>query len=51
MKFQGLQGMDAVPHKDVWGELPGLAKDGVFYTWEKLQDLYSKTRAAYTSLR
>ncbi|QDZ23083.1 hypothetical protein A3770_09p56010 [Chloropicon primus] len=51
MKFAQLVGMDAIPHKDFWMELPGLAKDGVFFTWEKIQELVSKTRAAYTTLR
>ena len=51
MKYAQLTGLDAVPHKGFWMELPVLAKEGTFFTWEKLQVLYSKTRAAYTSLR
>ena len=51
VKYAALQGMDAVPHKGFWMDLPGLAKDGTFFTWEKLQELYNKTRAAYTSLK
>ena len=51
MKYAQLTGLDAVPHKGFWMELPVLAKEGTFFTWEKLQALYSKTKAAYTSLR
>ena len=51
MKYQQLQGLDALPNKGFWIEVPGLVKDGAFFTVEKLQMLLDKTKAAYQTLR
>ena len=51
VKYLQLQGLDAIPNKAFWIELPELAKDGAVFTYEKTIELFNKTRAAYTSLR
>ncbi len=50
-RYQALVGMDAIPHKTFWLELPALAKDGAIYSKDCTLALYNKTRAAYTALR
>lgn len=38
-KRHGLSGCEALPHRDLWRELPGLVKDGCIYSWETAKRL------------
>jgi len=40
----GKEGLDLVPHLEFWRESPGLAKDGIQYTYAKAKELIAKWR-------
>lgn len=45
----GVNGMDALPNRDFWMELPGLIADGYKYITDKSIDLYHNTRGHNTN--
>ena len=34
---QGMTGADMLPHREFWGSLPGLFKDGCTFLWSKIR--------------
>jgi hypothetical protein len=41
---KGMRGLEALPHRDFWRELPGLVKEGTIFFFSKLQAVSSKAR-------
>lgn len=41
---QGERGMALLPHREFWAEIPGLARDGISYTWNTIRHGRGYTR-------
>eukprot|EP00041_Stephanoeca_diplocostata_P011115 m.180443 g.180443 ORF g.180443 m.180443 type:complete len:74 (-) comp18418_c0_seq4:843-1064(-) len=43
MRRRGAMGSEMIPHRDFWGSIPGLVKDGMLYSKERVTACVSRS--------